>query len=155
MVISVILALHGEAFESARISGNYYCFALLKWTICVFFLKNRQEDAGLAKVVPHLISRLIKKYKKYNCFWIGYILKIEGKLLSSHCLTSLCCIYCLEIHNAQCPKRPAQMRLNSSALPRRFAQFPPQHTDLHKTLDTSPTARCRTLWEKPLTSPIS
>jgi hypothetical protein len=31
----------------------------------------------------------------------------------------------------------------------------PQHTDLHKTLDTSPTARCRTLCKKPLTSPMS
>jgi hypothetical protein len=31
----------------------------------------------------------------------------------------------------------------------------PQHTDLHKTLDTSPTARCRTLCKKPLTSPLS
>ncbi len=70
----------------------------------------------MVKVLPHLISRLIILYT-YSFFQIGYILKIEGKLLLSQCLTSLCCIYCLEIHNAERPKRTAQMSLDSSAQP--------------------------------------
>jgi hypothetical protein len=49
MVIPVILALHGQAFESARISGNYYCFVLPKWKKRALKNKNRQEDAGIIK----------------------------------------------------------------------------------------------------------
>jgi hypothetical protein len=37
----------------------------------VFFFKNRQEDAGMVKVLPHLISKLIKIYKNIIVFELG------------------------------------------------------------------------------------
>jgi hypothetical protein len=83
-------------------------------------------------------------------------------------------------HKPEQREREAHMRLNSSAQLRKGALTAglqlrseaevradlhihsaqralssPQHTDLHKTLDTSPTARCPTLPKKPLTSPSS
>jgi hypothetical protein len=37
----------------------------------LFIIKSRQEDAGMVKVLPHLISRLIKIYKNIVFFELG------------------------------------------------------------------------------------
>jgi hypothetical protein len=55
MVISVTLALHGQVFESARISGNSYRFVFLKWTKR-FFKKNPQEDAGTFNFKVYILN---------------------------------------------------------------------------------------------------
>jgi len=49
MVIPVILALQGQAFESARISGNYYCFVVPKWKKRAFYKKKSARRCGDGK----------------------------------------------------------------------------------------------------------
>jgi hypothetical protein len=90
-VLEVLLLPSGGGhfgYSSCTWPGLWKCQFLLFSTTEVkeeILKKNRQEDVGMVKVLWHLISSSIKIYINIFFFWIGYILKIGGKLLLSHC----------------------------------------------------------------------
>jgi len=65
MVISVILALHARSWNLPEFQEILIFFC--RWSKKKE-IKNQQEDAGMLKVLPYLISSLIKIYNFLN--WV-------------------------------------------------------------------------------------